>query len=253
MFSKQRYFFDENSQQSEELKKVKEELEKVKTELQQFAYIASHDLQEPLRTITTYSNFLSKRYKDKLDDEAKEFIDFIQSSGKKIQEMVSGLLDYSRVQTKGQELAKTDLNLVVQEALISLNTPLKETNFKINIENLPFVLGDTRQLQEAFFHLFENAIKFKRKDVIPELSVSGKIGKDFLIVSVEDNGIGIKEEFYDRVFLLFQRLHTYSEIPGRGIGLTLAKKIIERHGGKVWIESKLNSGTKINFTLNLAK
>jgi light-regulated signal transduction histidine kinase (bacteriophytochrome) len=224
-------------------------LKRSNQELEQFAYVASHDLQEPLRMVSSYTQLLERRYKDQLDQDAKDFIFFAVDGANRMQHLINDLLDYSRVTTRGKPFVKLDLSAVLGHAIANLQKKIQETGAMIVNDDLPFVYGDEVQLVRIFQNLLDNAMKF-RGDEPPRIHVSAKIMDDKIQISITDNGIGIDKIYSDRVFTIFQRLHTKVEYPGTGIGLAICKRTIERHGGKIWFESEPGKGTTFYFTLN---
>jgi PAS domain S-box-containing protein len=225
------------------------DLKRSNQELEQFAYVASHDLQEPLRMVSSYTQLLERRYKDLLDQDAKDFIFFAVDGANRMQHLINDLLDYSRVTTRGKPFVKVDLSTVLGHAINNLQKKIQETGALIVNEDLPFVYGDEVQLVRVFQNLLDNAIKF-RGTVPPRISISSKTVDDKVQISISDNGIGIDKIYTDRVFTIFQRLHNKIEYPGTGIGLAICKRTIERHGGKIWFESEPGKGTTFIFTLN---
>ena len=225
------------------------DLKRSNQELEQFAYVASHDLQEPLRMVSSYTQLLERRYKDLLDQDAKDFIFFAVDGANRMQHLINDLLDYSRVTTRGKPFVKLDLSTVLGHAINNLQKKIQETGALIVNEDLPFVYGDEVQLVRVFQNLLDNAIKF-RGTVPPRISISSKTVDDKVQISISDNGIGIDKIYTDRVFTIFQRLHNKIEYPGTGIGLAICKRTIERHGGKIWFESEPGKGTTFIFTLN---
>ncbi|MDI6724562.1 MAG: ATP-binding protein [Methanobacterium sp.] len=232
-----------------ELEKLIKELKRSNKELEVFAYVASHDLQEPLRTITSFTQLLERRYKGKLDDDADEFIEFIVDGANRMKQMILDLLEYSRITTKGQEFKPVNIENIINYALDSLIVLIKENDAVIKFDNLPIVNGDESQLVRVFQNLISNAIKFKKDDKPPEICISAKKEGNEYIFKVADNGIGIEEQYFDVIFTIFKRLHTREEYEGTGIGLSITKRVIERHGGKIWVESQLNKGTTFYFTI----
>lgn len=255
--------FDEIIKAQEQLKAFSNELEiKVREldnaitdlkrsnqELEQFAYVASHDLQEPLRMVSSYTQLLERRYKDQLDQDAKDFIFYAVDGANRMQRLINDLLDYSRVTTKGKPFLKLDLASVLGHAIANLQKRVQETGALIVNEDLPFVYGDDVQLVRVFQNLLDNAMKFIGTEP-PRINVSSKTLEDKIQISISDNGIGIDKIYSDRVFTIFQRLHNKIEYPGTGIGLAICKRTIERHGGKIWFESEPGKGTTFFFTLN---
>jgi signal transduction histidine kinase len=230
------------------LQKSLEDLESSNKELQQFAYVASHDLQEPLRMISSYTQLLDRRYKDKLDTDAQEFIRYAVDGAVRMQRLINDLLDYSRVGTRDRAFEPVDTELILDQVLGNLSMAVEENQAVIEHENLPCVMGYPFQLRQLFQNLIINAIKF-RGDAPPRIVISArKRGKKW-IFSFRDNGIGIEPQYRDRIFLIFQRLHTRELYPGTGIGLAICKKIVERHGGSIWVESEPGKGSTFHFTI----
>jgi PAS domain S-box-containing protein len=224
-------------------------LKRSNQELEQFAYVASHDLQEPLRMVSSYTQLLERRYKDQLDQDARDFIFFAVDGANRMQHLINDLLDYSRVTTRGKPFVKLDLSTVLGHAIANLQKKIQETGAMIVNDDLPFVYGDEVQLVRVFQNLLDNAMKFRGADP-PRINVSAKTLDEKIQISITDNGIGIDKIYSDRVFTIFQRLHTKIEYPGTGIGLAICKRTIERHGGKIWFESEPGKGTTFSFTLN---
>jgi PAS domain S-box-containing protein len=231
------------------LEESAENLKRSNEDLERFAYIASHDLQEPLRNVVSFAQLLSRRYTGKLDPAADEYIGYVVEGGKRMQTLVQDLLEYSRVHTKGEAFVPVNCEDVVENVIQNLHTTIHESNSVIKSGPLPTVLADPSQITLVFQNLIGNAIKFHRKDVQPHISISASMNNDWWTVSVADNGIGIDPAFYDRIFEIFQRLHTRDKYPGTGVGLAIVKKIIERHGGRIWVESEEGKGSTFYFTL----
>jgi PAS domain S-box-containing protein len=230
-----------------ELDNKTKELARSNTELEQFAYIASHDLQEPLRMVTSYLQLLESRYKDKLDQDAKDFISFAVDGSNRMRSLIHSLLEYSRInRVKAFEII--DVNLLLKEVLENLSTSIKENKATIKIEDLPKINGDPILINQLFQNLIQNAIKF-RNTRNPQIDISCKEEKDEYLFSVKDNGIGIQKEYIDKIFIIFKRLHSKGEYPGTGMGLAICKKIVERHGGKIWVESDFGKGSTFYFTI----
>ncbi|MCK9590569.1 MAG: PAS domain S-box protein [Methanoregula sp.] len=225
------------------------ELARSNIELQQFAYIASHDLQEPLRAISGFTELLVKRYHGKIDEKADTYIDFITEGTTRMQQMIQDLLAYSRVQTQVHEFVRIDSNTPLDLALSDLQVASKEHNAVITNDPLPSIYADQEQITKMFQNLIGNAIKFHKPGVAPNIHISAKQDKNNWIFSVSDNGIGINQQYTDRIFKIFQRLHTRDEYPGTGIGLAICKRIAEQHGGTIWIESVPGSGSTFYFTI----
>jgi PAS domain S-box-containing protein len=225
------------------------DLKRSNMELEQFAYVASHDLQEPLRMVSSYTQLLEKRYKDQLDQDAKDFIFFAVDGANRMQHLINDLLEYSRITTKGKAFNKLDLTHALGQAIANLQRRIQETGSMVVNEDLPFVFGDEMQLVRVFQNLIENAIKFRGPDP-PRITIKSQMLDGKVRISVSDNGIGIEKIYSERVFAIFQRLHSKTEYPGTGIGLAICKRIIERHNGKIWLESVPGEGTTFYFTLN---
>jgi len=249
----------EKSRAEEALKRSYEELErkveertaelvKSNNELEQFAYIASHDLQEPLRMVTSYLDLLDKRYRDKLEKDAGEFIDFAASGAAHMKSLLNDLLMYSRVGSKGKSFELTDLNISLKKAIANLRKQTEESKAQIISGNLPGLYADETQMVQLFQNLIGNAIKF-RGDKHPLVNISSEMKGDEWVIRVSDNGIGIDPRFFDKIFLIFQRLHTKGKYPGTGIGLSICKKIVERHGGRLWVESEPGKGAAFCFSM----
>ncbi len=225
-----------------------EELARSNAELEQFAYVASHDLQEPLRMVSSYVQLLERRYKGRLDRDADEFIAFAVDGAARMQVMINDLLAYSRVSTRGKTFEEINLELALNQALENLHLAINERNTKVTRDPLPMVYGDLGQLTQVFQNLIDNGIKF-RGEAAPMVHVSAaREGGDW-VCSVRDNGIGIAPEYVDRLFVLFQRLHTRKDYPGTGIGLAICKRIVERHGGRIWVESRPGEGSTFYFRI----
>lgn len=236
-----------------------QELVRSNTELEQFAYVASHDLQEPLRMIASYTQLLARRYKDKLDKDAQEFIGYAADGAVRLQVLINDLLTFSRVGTRGKPFVLTDCTEILDRALSNLKIALEESRVVVAQSPLPKVLGDPSQLTQLFQNLIGNAIKFRGLDA-PQVSVSadlkasppsggGHDAPEEWVFCIRDNGIGIEPQYFERIFVIFQRLHTREEYPGTGIGLALCKKIVERHGGRLWVDSELGKGAAFYFTV----
>ncbi|MFQ5956632.1 MAG: ATP-binding protein [Candidatus Brocadiales bacterium] len=232
----------------EKLKRTVADLERSNEELQQFAYVASHDLQEPLRMVASYTQLLGRRYKGKLDSDADDFINFAVDGANKMHRLIQDLLQYSRVSTKGKPFKPTDSSDVMEQAVENLQTAIEESGAVVTHDSLPSVMTDASQLSRVFQNLIGNAIKF-HSDRKPKAHVSAvDKGKEWQF-SVRDNGIGIDPQYFERIFAIFQRLHTKEEYSGTGIGLAVCKRIVGRHGGRIWVESELGKGSTFYFTL----
>jgi len=238
----------ERKRAEEKVKESLEELERSNTELEQFAYAVSHDLQEPLRMVTSYAQLLEKRYKDKLDDDAKDFINYAVGGATRMQKMIDGLLLYSRIQTRGKHFVPIDCSSVVGQAISNLKIHIDETHAIVESDDLPTINADEMQLIRLFQNLIDNALKFHGTEV-PRIQVSAsKLGNKWMF-SISDNGIGIDSEYKDRIFVIFQRLHGEDQYPGTGMGLAICKRIVERHGGQIWVDSDLGQGSTFYFTI----
>ncbi|MGF7118957.1 PAS domain S-box protein [Methanobacterium oryzae] len=234
-----------------QLKEAITELKHSNKELQQFAYISSHDLQEPLRTIASFTQLLQLRYKGKFDEDADEFMEYIVEAAIRMKEQIEGLLEYSRVGTKGGEFKTVDLNEILHQTIQNLHISIEESEAKIIADDLPNVMGDVEQLRRVFQNLISNAIKFRKSEEPPKIKISANkdIYNSEYVFSVKDNGIGIEEQYSERIFTIFQRLHTRKVYKGTGIGLSIVKRIIKRHGGRIWVESEFGVGSTFYFTI----
>lgn len=227
------------------------ELKRSNEELQQFAYIVSHDLQEPLRTIASFTQLMERRYKEQLNSDADEFMDYIVEAVKRMQQLINDLLEFSRVTSNEREFKPVDVNEVLNTVLSNLKISIDENNVEIIYDNLPTLMADSSQLIQLFQNIIGNDIKFRKPDEQPKIYVSAHKDeyKNEYIFSIQDNGIGMEPQYTERIFTIFQRLHTQEEYSGTGIGLAIVKRIIERHGGRVWVESKFGVGSTFYFTL----
>lgn len=227
-----------------------QELERSNSELEQFAYVASHDLQEPLRMVASFTELLAERYKDELDDRAKEYISFATDGAKRMQVLINDLLQYSRVGSKEKEFSSVDCNLLCHNLIEKeLSLAIRESSADVIVNKLPKVMGDERQLSQLFQNMISNAVKYTAESTIPKIVISASEEEDKWRFSVCDNGIGIAPEFHSRIFIIFQRLHGKSEYSGTGIGLAICKKIVELHGGRIWLEPEPKQGSEFNFTI----
>lgn len=238
----------EQKQLQETLRSKNTDLERSNQELEQFAYVASHDLQEPLRMVSSYMQLLEARYKDKLDDDAKEFIAFAVDGAARMQRLIQDLLAFSRVGTRGRAPEVVSAEAALDEALQNLGMRIQENRAKVEHDDLPSVFVDRNQLTQVFQNLVGNAIKF-RAEREPVVTVRAHPHGDFYEFRVQDNGIGFDQKHADRIFVIFQRLNSRELYEGTGIGLAICKKIIERHGGRIWVESTIGEGTTFYFTL----
>ena len=233
----------------EQLNKLIDDLNHSHEDFQQFAYVTSHDLQEPIRTIASFTQLLAKRYKNKIDEDSDEFMDYIVDAAKRMQQMIKDLLKYSRVVSRGKIFKPTNSEEIIEYALSNLKTQIEDEGAEITYDKLPKVTADSGQLLQLFQNLVENAIKFRQFAAQPKVHISCNEHKNEYVFSVADNGIGIEEQYFDRIFTIFQRLHTKEEYEGTGIGLSVAKRIVERHGGQIWVESEQDVGSTFYFTL----
>lgn len=217
-------------------------------ELEQFTYITSHDLQEPLRSLVSFTELFEQEFAGKLDGNGDLYIDFISKSSRRMQELVKGLLDYSRI-GREKQLVEVDCNQIVKDVLSDMVTTLAESKAKISFDNLPQLKAYPTELRQLFQNLISNAVKFRKKGVVPEVKISVQEQKKDWLFSVQDNSIGIDEKDMHKLFVIFKRLHNREEYEGTGIGLAHCKKIVELHGGTIWAESKLGEGSTFKFTI----
>jgi signal transduction histidine kinase len=238
----------ERTRAQDELAKKMEELARSNRDLEQFAYVSSHDLQEPLRMVSAYTQLLSDRYRGKLDENADKYIGYAVEGAQRMQTLIEDLLAFSRVGRNGVEHKATDCNAAVDAALKNLAAAVQESGVIVTRGRLPSVHADHFQLVQLFQNLIGNAIKF-RKSHAPEIRIAAERVNDEWQVAVKDNGIGISPEYQEQIFVIFQRLHTRDEYSGNGVGLAICKKIVEQHGGRIWIESRPGSGSTFLFTL----
>ena len=234
-------------ERTESLKHITEELKKSNKELEQFAYVASHDLQEPLRMVSAYAGLLEKRIDKKLDKDSREFLSYMKDGALRMQVLINDLLDYSRISTKGKSFQTADLNTLMQHVLQNLKISIDEKQARVTFDKLPTLNVDESQIVRLFQNLIGNAIKYCH--LIPEVHVAVSRNNGEWTFTVSDNGIGINPKYQTRIFGIFQRLHGRDEYSGTGIGLAVCKKIVERHGGKLWVESEAEKGSVFYFTL----
>jgi light-regulated signal transduction histidine kinase (bacteriophytochrome) len=238
----------ERTRAQQELTQKADELARSNAELEQFAYVASHDLQEPLRMVASYTQLLARRYKGKLDAAADEFIAFAVDGATRMQGLIHDLLSYSRLTVRGQTLQPTDSVFACKSALEHLRAAIEASNARITVGDLPKVMAYGTQLTQLFQNLISNAIKYCDKRA-PEIAVSAATDGGQWVFSVRDNGIGIEPQYSERIFQMFQRLHTREQYSGTGIGLAICRKIAERHGGRIWVESQPGRGSNFLFTM----
>ena len=239
---------DERQRAVDDLAKKVEELARSNRELEQFAYVASHDLQEPLRMVAAYTQLLAERYKGKLDEPADKYIHYAVDGAKRMQTLVQDLLVFSRVGRLNSENRDTDCNVAVEIAIANLQVAIRESDTHITHDYLPVVLVNPTQLAQVFQNLIGNAIKF-RGPKAPQIQITVEKQPDEWLFSVTDNGIGIAPEYCQGIFVIFKRLHTRTEYPGNGIGLAICRKIIEQYGGRIWVTSQEGVGSTFKFTL----
>lgn len=242
------YVNDDLQRQAASLRQATLELQRSNAELEQFAYVASHDLQEPLRMVTSYLQLLERRYKEKLDQDAEEFIGFAVDGASRMQTLIQDLLTYSRVGTRGAAFEPTDCNEVLGRVLTNLEVAIEESGAEISCGTLPNIAVDSSQLSQLLQNLIGNAIKF-RGDSPPRIQVEAQQRDEDWLFSVRDNGIGIDPRHGERIFQVFQRLHGIGQYQGTGIGLAVCKKIAERHQGQIWVESEEGAGATFYFTI----
>jgi PAS domain S-box-containing protein len=246
----------ERQQAEAELQRQKQDLARSNAELQQFAYVASHDLQEPLRMVTSYLELLERRYHGQLDPKADQFIAYAVDGAVRMQTLINALLSYSRIGSREQLFQPVNGAEVLQDVLTNLQVTIEQNNAQITHDRLPLVSGDRTQLTQLFQNIINNGIKFRRAET-PHIHIGVTRSSDKWLFSIRDNGIGIEDQYLDRIFVIFQRLHSRSEYPGTGIGLAICKKIVERHGGMLWVESQtdeptnrqMSQGSTFYFTL----
>ncbi|MFO7996250.1 MAG: ATP-binding protein [Dehalococcoidia bacterium] len=235
----------------EKLKQITAEMQRSNTELEQFAYVISHDLQEPLRMVSSYTQLLAKRYSNKLDADADEFIAYAVDGAKRMQTLLHDLLDYSRVGTRGKPFNLVNCEHVVVQAMANLKIAIEESGASVSYDVLPTIMADEGQLVQLFQNLIGNAIKFRREEP-PCVHISAQRRNSVVTFSVKDNGIGIKPQHSQSIFEIFRRLHTREEYPGTGMGLAICRKIVERHGGNISVTSQPGQGSTFHFSVDMA-
>ncbi len=240
----------EHAESEKELARKVEELARSNADLEQFAYVASHDLQEPLRMVASYTQLLAKRYTGRLDADADQFIAYAVDGANRMQSLIRDLLTYSRVGRAEKAMIETSSETALERALVNLQGAIKDSGAVVSQGPLPMVAADPSQLVQLFQNLVSNAIKYRGAEV-PRIRISVADGsKQESVFSVADNGLGIAPQYFEKIFLMFQRLHGREEFPGTGIGLTISKKIVERHGGRIWVESEPGKGSVFHFTMS---
>ncbi len=236
------YDVTDRKEAEQRLRDTMTDLERSNSELQQFAYIASHDLQEPLRMVASYTQLLADRYGGSLDEKADKYIEYAVDGANRMQRMINELLAYSRVTTQGKPFNEVNCNAVIEEILANLSLAIRDADAAVTHDDLPTIVADQGQLVQLFQNLIANAIKF-RGDQKPQVHVSAQEGQGEWVFAVEDNGIGIDRKYTERIFQMFQRLHKRSEYPGTGMGLAVCRRIVERHGGRIWVDSEPGKGS----------
>ena len=239
----------ERRQGEKALARQTRELQRSNAELEQFAYVASHDLREPLRMVASYTELLAERYRGRLDEKADKYISYAVSGAKRMQQLVDDLLSYSRIGTQGKPLQPTDASAVARRVMRAMKVTMEQSGGEIVCDDLPMVLADETQFGQLLQNLISNAIKFRAEDRAPRIRIAAAARDGMWIFSVEDNGIGIEEQYSGRIFQMFQRLHGRGEYEGSGIGLAIAKKIVERHSGQIWFTSQQGRGTTFFFSI----
>jgi light-regulated signal transduction histidine kinase (bacteriophytochrome) len=239
---------------TEKLEQQTRELERSNNELNQFGYVVSHDLQEPLRAITGFLDLLHRRYRGQLDEKADQYIDFAVNGARRMQALIQDLLSYARVGARQVKFVPVDTARVLRDALANLRAAIEESGAQVSHEEtLPTISGDATQLTQLFQNLIGNALKFRREDCPLQIRIGAASRERRAEFAIGDNGIGIAESDFDRIFQVFQRLHERGKYPGTGIGLAVCKKIVERHDGEIWVESEPGKGTTFHFTLPLGE
>jgi light-regulated signal transduction histidine kinase (bacteriophytochrome) len=242
------FLADHISQRESEYNAIMEDLKRSNEDLQQFAYVASHDLQEPLRAIVSFSQLLEDKYYEKIDKDGKEFINFITDGAKKMNVLIKDLLSYSRITTHANPSKIVNLEEILKDALYNLQEAIKESSAVITYDKMPILKVDKTQFIQLFQNLLSNAMKFRREEP-PKIHIGVKKLNGEWQFSVRDNGIGIESKYFDKLFNIFYRLHTKEEYPGTGIGLPICKKIVQRYGGNIWVKSEFGKGSTFYFTI----
>lgn len=242
----------EQRQAKEQLRQLNQKLLQSNRDLEQFAYVASHDLQEPLRAVISFAQLFSRKYQGNLDAQADKYIGYVVEGAARMQQLIEDLLDFSRIGTHGKDLQPIDLEIILTQVCSNLKVAISQSQVSIKHEALPIVMGDQTQLIQLFQNLIANAIKFRQSEA-PKIEIKSRRQDNNWLISISDNGIGIEAEYFERIFVIFQRLHSRREYPGTGIGLAVCQKIVERHGGNIWLESTLGVGTTFYLTLSDAQ
>lgn len=232
-----------------ELERLVGELERSNRDLEQFAYVASHDLQEPLRMVHSFLGLLVRRYAPQLDDKARQYIDHAVDGTQRMSQLIHDLLIFARIQRNGWQPAPVHMDPVLQQVIANCRIVIEETGTRIIQTELPVVQGEASQIGQLLQNLFINAIKFRRPDTVPEIRISACKEEEMWVFAVQDNGIGIAPDYRERIFNIFQRLHSRQEYAGSGIGLAVCQRIVEHHGGRIWVESAPDHGSVFRFTL----
>ncbi|MCU7494614.1 MAG: response regulator [Ignavibacteria bacterium] len=235
----------------QELKRKNLELERSNRELELFAYVASHDLQEPVRNLSNYTALLERRYKEKFDEKGRQMLEFISEGARRMHGLIKDLLSYSRLSNMENKFERVELNTIVREALDNLKSSIEESNAQVSYSRLPAVKAVRAQMLQLFQNLISNAIKYRNTQKNPEIEIGCTQNKGMHVFFIKDNGIGIDKSYFEKIFVIFQRLHDRGSYPGSGIGLTICKKIVERHGGRMWVESEIGKGSAFYFSLPL--
>ncbi|WP_243732213.1 ATP-binding protein [Pedobacter duraquae] len=252
-FSKVTRDLTEKLEQEESIRDYSRQLEQKNKELEQFVYIASHDLQEPLLTVTNFINLFKEEYGDKLDENALIYLKYINQSSERMKDLIRGLLDYARLGRKVEQLKVVDCKLVMDNVASDLLASIQKHQAILKYGQLPTIVGDQTQIRQLFQNLVSNALKFARDNVVPEIGISAVETEEGWMFSIKDNGIGMEPRYLEKIFIIFQRLNTRADFEGNGIGLAQCKKIVELHRGKIWVESVPGNGSTFWFTLNKIK
>lgn len=243
------YYLQLANNKAEELSRVNKELLSANNDIEQFVYLASHDLQEPLRTISNFVGLVDEKVAGKMDKDTDQYLEFIVSATSKMQGLIKDLLDLSRI-GRNIRFVKIDSNEVLKEVIAEMDATIKESKANISFSGLPVLKGCKIEMKRLFQNLISNAIKFQAKGNTPEIVITAEQKKSEYIFAIRDNGIGIEEQFIYKIFVIFQRLHNDTEYPGTGIGLAICKKIVHLHGGDIWVKSKLGEGSTFYFSIS---